>query len=126
MRTRLPENSSCVRKEQNQAPVEKAARPRPGRSSRRPRWKAVPPLGTVLRLAGMSLALAFGVHEHESLAAPLAAPRGLMQTKRGQVSYTRPPSAPAPAAIPQPLEVKDRLAVGEASWAILRFQDASE
>ena len=59
-------------------------------------------------------------------AAPLAAPRGLMQTKRGEVNYTKPPALPVPAAVPQVLEVKDHLAVGESSWAILRFQDASE
>ena len=62
----------------------------------------------------------------QAFTAPLAAPRGLMQTKRGRVSYTRPPAASIPAAVPQPLEVKDHLAVGESSWAILRFQDASE
>src|SRR4051812_38718615 len=57
---------------------------------------------------------------------PLAAPRGVMQTKRGDVVYTKPPAAAVPAPVPQPLELRDRLAVGESSWAILRFQDASE
>ena len=78
------------------------------------------PSGTAALL--LCAALAAG----KALALPLAAPRGLMQTKRGEVKYTKPPSAAIPATVPQPLEVKDHLGVGESSWAILRFQDASE
>jgi tetratricopeptide (TPR) repeat protein len=54
-----------------------------------------------------------------------AASPAVMQKKRLQVLYTRPPSNAVPALEPQPLDPRDQLSVGEASWAIIRFQDAS-
>src|SRR3989442_15066205 len=87
-------------------------------------WISVPHAFHRAMLFCCAWLMVFG--SRQAFAAPLAAPRGLMQTKRGKVNYTKPPAASIPAAVPQPLEVKDHLAVGESSWAILRFQDASE
>src|ERR1041385_9282 len=86
----------------------------------------VTPIFTSVGVALVAYAGLMLLSSVQTFAAPLAAPRGLMQTKRGEVAYTKPPAAAVPAAVPQPLDVKDHLAVGEASWAILRFQDASE
>jgi tetratricopeptide (TPR) repeat protein len=69
--------------------------------------------------------LAFAL-PHRVFAVPLTAPRGTLQAKRGEVRYTKPAAPSVPATVPLALEVKDQLGVGESSWALLRFQDASE
>src|SRR5688572_33081357 len=57
--------------------------------------------------------------------AQLAAQRGAMRLKEGQVDHQRPPDSFRPAAVPQPLDFGDRLQTAELSWAVVEFADLS-
>jgi len=57
--------------------------------------------------------------------AQLAAQRGAMRLKEGQVDHQRPPDSFRPAAVPQPLDFGDQLQTAELSWAVVEFTDLS-